>query len=74
MMTDQLALRMHKTFKVNKYLFWAVNCLLLQSRAAPEVESRLLLTLAERMMIKAVEDTKISQFEGNRSCVGYSLH
>ncbi|KAI8050960.1 N-acetyltransferase B complex non catalytic subunit-domain-containing protein [Syncephalis plumigaleata] len=59
----QLALRMHKTFKSSKYLFWAINCLVLQSKSATDAEKTLLLTLAERMMVKAVEDDKISQFE-----------
>ncbi|KAI9593629.1 N-acetyltransferase B complex non catalytic subunit-domain-containing protein [Syncephalis fuscata] len=59
----QLAIRMHKTFKSNKYLFWAVNCMLLQSKNASDTEKKLLLTLAERMMVKAAEDNKIVQFE-----------
>lgn len=50
------ALKLHRTFKQNKYLFWAIMSLALQ-------ENALSYTLAERMMTKAQEEGRLEEVE-----------
>ncbi|CAG8765236.1 10177_t:CDS:10, partial [Cetraspora pellucida] len=60
---QQVALKLHKNFKLNKYLFWAIMSLVLQAENAPASQSRIFLELAERMMDKAVKEGKLEQTE-----------
>ncbi|KAG9287759.1 hypothetical protein G9A89_017354 [Geosiphon pyriformis] len=60
---QQAALKLHKTFKTNRYLFWAIMSLILQAQEASPPQSNIFLTLAERMMIKAVEDNRLEETE-----------
>ncbi|ORY95533.1 N-acetyltransferase B complex non catalytic subunit-domain-containing protein [Syncephalastrum racemosum] len=53
------ALKLHRTFKQNKYLFWAIMSLALQ-------ENDLSYTLAERMMTKAQEEGRLEEVEHMR--------
>ncbi|KAJ8657138.1 hypothetical protein O0I10_007218 [Lichtheimia ornata] len=52
------ALKLHRTFKQNKYLFWAIMSLALQGK-----DSALSYTLAERMMAKAQEEGRLEEVE-----------
>ncbi|KAG2173554.1 hypothetical protein INT44_007145 [Umbelopsis vinacea] len=60
---QQAALKLHKSFKNNKYLFWAIMSLALQGEAAKGTTPNLSYTLAERMMSKALEEGKVKQTE-----------
>ncbi|KAH8549871.1 N-acetyltransferase B complex non catalytic subunit-domain-containing protein [Umbelopsis sp. PMI_123] len=60
---QQAALKLHKTFKNNKYLFWAIMSLALQGEAAKGTTPNLSYTLAERMMSKALEEGRVKQTE-----------
>ncbi|CAG8802328.1 18140_t:CDS:10, partial [Dentiscutata erythropus] len=60
---QQVALKLHKNFKSNKYLFWAIMSLVLQAENAPANQSGIFLELAERMMDKAVKEGKLEQTE-----------
>ncbi|RIB07256.1 N-acetyltransferase B complex non catalytic subunit-domain-containing protein [Gigaspora rosea] len=60
---QQVALKLHKNFKLNKYLFWAIMSLVLQAENAPASQSGIFLELAERMMDKAVKEGKLEQTE-----------
>ncbi|KAI8138978.1 N-acetyltransferase B complex non catalytic subunit-domain-containing protein [Fennellomyces sp. T-0311] len=55
------ALKLHRTFKQNKYLFWAIMSLALQGK-----NSALSYTLAERMMGKAQEEGRLEEVEHMR--------
>ncbi|KAI9492083.1 N-acetyltransferase B complex non catalytic subunit-domain-containing protein [Zychaea mexicana] len=55
------ALKLHRTFKQNKYLFWAIMSLALQGK-----NSALSYTLAERMMAKAQEEGRLDEVEHMR--------
>ncbi|KAJ3186797.1 N-alpha-acetyltransferase 25, NatB auxiliary subunit, partial [Irineochytrium annulatum] len=73
------ALKMHKQFKNDKYLFWAVTCLYLQVRirdvTPPTNETthkgvdfkgdgaNIFLPLAEKMMVRASEEGKVTTYE-----------
>lgn len=50
------AVKLHRVFKQNKYLFWAIMSLALQGQP-------LSYTLAERMMAKALEEKRLDQVE-----------
>ncbi|CAG8432922.1 6068_t:CDS:10 [Diversispora eburnea] len=63
---QQAALKLHKTFKSNKYLFWAIISLLLQAQSGPSRESDILLSLAERMMLKAVKEKGLKHIEAQK--------
>ncbi|KAI8384685.1 N-acetyltransferase B complex non catalytic subunit-domain-containing protein [Radiomyces spectabilis] len=56
---QQAALKLHRTFKQNKYLFWAIMSLALQGQGG----NSLSYTLAERMMAKAQEDGRLEEVE-----------
>ncbi|RHZ56831.1 hypothetical protein Glove_396g53 [Diversispora epigaea] len=60
---QQAALKLHKTFKSNKYLFWAIISLLLQAQSGPSRQSDIFLSLAERMMLKAVKEKGLKHIE-----------
>jgi N-terminal acetyltransferase B complex non-catalytic subunit len=60
---QQAALKLHKTFKNNKYLFWAIMSLALQGEANKSSANNLSYTLAERMMTKAMEEGRVQQTE-----------
>ncbi|KAL1930984.1 hypothetical protein VTP01DRAFT_10121 [Rhizomucor pusillus] len=55
------ALKLHRTFKQDKYLFWAIMSLALQGQ-----NSALSYTLAERMMAKAHEENRLEEVEHMR--------
>ncbi|KAF7728781.1 N-alpha-acetyltransferase 25, NatB auxiliary subunit [Apophysomyces ossiformis] len=59
---QQAALKLHRTFKSNKYLFWTVMSLVLQGQDG----SALSYTLAERMMQKAHEEGRLEDVEHMR--------
>ncbi|RUS28495.1 N-acetyltransferase B complex non catalytic subunit-domain-containing protein, partial [Jimgerdemannia flammicorona] len=59
----EAALKLHKSFKGNKYLFWAIMSLVLQGEQAKTGLTNLFYTLAERMMLKAVEEKRVVQTE-----------
>ena len=56
------AVKLHRVFKQNKYLFWAIMSLALQGQSG----NALSYTLAERMMSKAMEEKKLDQVEHMR--------
>ncbi|RUS28494.1 hypothetical protein BC938DRAFT_481812, partial [Jimgerdemannia flammicorona] len=56
----EAALKLHKSFKGNKYLFWAIMSLGEQAKTGL---TNLFYTLAERMMLKAVEEKRVVQTE-----------
>ncbi|KAJ3096101.1 N-alpha-acetyltransferase 25, NatB auxiliary subunit, partial [Phlyctochytrium planicorne] len=71
-----IAMKLQKTFKADKYLFWTVMSLYLQVVASLALSNcddqakslssgpvTVLLTLAERMMAKAAEEKKIVRYE-----------
>ncbi|KAI8610937.1 N-acetyltransferase B complex non catalytic subunit-domain-containing protein [Chytriomyces sp. MP71] len=64
-----VALKMHKQFKENKYLFWAVTSIFLQvcpesqGAAVPAGQTNIYLPLAEKMLDKAQDENRISSFE-----------
>ncbi|CAG8496188.1 3550_t:CDS:10 [Funneliformis mosseae] len=60
---QQAALKLHKTFGVNKYLFWGIMSLVLQAENAPAGQSSIFMTLAERMMLKAVQEGRLKLTE-----------
>lgn len=53
------AVKLHRVFKQNKYLFWAIMSLALQGNP-------LSYTLAERMMAKALEEKRLEEVEHMR--------
>ncbi|KAI8359816.1 N-acetyltransferase B complex non catalytic subunit-domain-containing protein [Blakeslea trispora] len=55
------AVKLHRLFKQNKYLFWAIMSLALQGANNP-----LSYVLAERMMAKALEENRLDQVEHMR--------
>ncbi|CAB4440911.1 unnamed protein product [Rhizophagus irregularis] len=60
---QQAGLKLHKSFKVNKYLFWSIMSLVLQAENAPESQSTIFISLAERMMVKAVNEGRMRTTE-----------
>ncbi|KAI8833206.1 N-acetyltransferase B complex non catalytic subunit-domain-containing protein [Chytridium lagenaria] len=60
---QQVALKLQKTFKNDKYYFWAVMSLYLQGVSVSKETQNVFLPLAERMMSKAVDEKKISNYE-----------
>ncbi|RIA93418.1 N-acetyltransferase B complex non catalytic subunit-domain-containing protein [Glomus cerebriforme] len=60
---QQAALKLHKVFKVNRYYFWAIMSSVLQAENAPASQSAIFLTLAERMMQKAVQEKRLKHTE-----------
>ncbi|KAG0169915.1 N-alpha-acetyltransferase 25, NatB auxiliary subunit [Apophysomyces sp. BC1015] len=59
---QQAALKLHRAFKKNKYLFWTVMSLALQGQDG----SALSYTLAERMMEKSLAEGKLEDVEHMR--------
>ncbi|RUS21743.1 N-acetyltransferase B complex non catalytic subunit-domain-containing protein [Endogone sp. FLAS-F59071] len=59
----EAALKLHKSFKNNKYLFWAIMSLVLQGEQSKTGPTNLFYTLAERMMLKSVEENRVNQTE-----------
>ncbi|CAJ0840493.1 11934_t:CDS:10, partial [Entrophospora sp. SA101] len=57
------ALKLHKTFNSNKYLFWAIMSLVLQSENIQPNQINIFMPLAERMMLKAVNEGKVQNTE-----------
>jgi N-terminal acetyltransferase B complex non-catalytic subunit len=63
---QMLAMKLQKQFKTQpKYYFWAVISIYLQLKALPESNRAIMATLAERMMVKAAEEKRLTNFEGN---------
>jgi len=61
------ALKMQKTFKQDKYMFWAIMSIYLQAKEQSEKDPKspnILINLAERMMQKAATEKRITNFEG----------
>ncbi|CEP15697.1 hypothetical protein [Parasitella parasitica] len=56
------AVKLHRTFKQNKYLFWAIMSLALQGASG----NQLSYVLAERMMAKAMEENRLEEVEHMR--------
>ncbi|KAI9013783.1 N-acetyltransferase B complex non catalytic subunit-domain-containing protein [Phycomyces nitens] len=56
---QQAALKLHRTFKHNKYLFWGIMSLALQGAGG----SSLSYMLSERMMAKAQEEGRLEEVE-----------
>ncbi|KAI8642749.1 N-acetyltransferase B complex non catalytic subunit-domain-containing protein [Parasitella parasitica] len=56
------AVKLHRTFKQNKYLFWAIMSLALQGSSG----NQLSYVLAERMMAKAMEEKLLEEVEHMR--------
>lgn len=65
----QLALKMSKAYRKPRYTFWAVVSILLQARESTEQAKPMLYTLAERIMLKAMEDGSVKQHEELRLLV-----
>jgi N-terminal acetyltransferase B complex non-catalytic subunit len=55
------AVKLHRVFKQNKYLFWAIMSLVLQGST-----NALSYVLAERMMAKALEENRLEEVEHMR--------
>lgn len=53
------AVKLHRVFKQNKYLFWAIMSLALQGQSG----NKLSYVLAERMMSKALEEKRLEEVE-----------
>ncbi|CAG8443083.1 820_t:CDS:10 [Ambispora leptoticha] len=62
---QQAALKLHKTFgkRTNRYYFWWIMSLILQAEQAPAAQSGIIMTIAERMMIKAAEEKRLEEIE-----------
>ncbi|KAG0240907.1 N-alpha-acetyltransferase 25, NatB auxiliary subunit [Actinomortierella wolfii] len=60
---QMVALLLNKNFKKSQYLFWAIMSITLQGQKAPAGQSNVLYQLAERMMIKAVSEDKLTTLE-----------
>ncbi|KAL0143185.1 N-acetyltransferase B complex non catalytic subunit-domain-containing protein [Mucor lusitanicus] len=56
------AVKLHRVFKQNKYLFWAIMSLALQGSSG----NQLSYVLAERMMAKAMEENRLEEVEHMR--------
>lgn len=56
------AVKLHRVFKQNKYLFWAIMSLALQGSSG----NKLSYVLAERMMAKAMEEGRLEEVEHMR--------
>ncbi|KAI7874177.1 N-acetyltransferase B complex non catalytic subunit-domain-containing protein [Mucor mucedo] len=56
------AVKLHRVFKQNKYLFWAIMSLALQGQSG----NKLSYVLAERMMAKALEEKRLEEVEHMR--------
>lgn len=56
------AVKLHRVFKQNKYLFWAIMSLALQGQSG----NNLSYVLAERMMAKALEENRLEEVEHMR--------
>ncbi|OZJ06807.1 hypothetical protein BZG36_00101 [Bifiguratus adelaidae] len=59
---QQAALKLHKTFKKDKYMFWNIMSMLLQAKNATDTNN-IMYTLMERMLVKAAEEGKIKATE-----------
>ena len=64
------AIKINKEFKQPKYYFWMAVSIYLQALEPDAKNGKVLLSLAEKMMAKALLDGKITDFESN--CL-YSL-
>ncbi|KAJ3317960.1 anthranilate phosphoribosyltransferase [Boothiomyces sp. JEL0866] len=60
---QQAAVKINKEFKSDKYYFWVVVSIYLQSMEKKSSNPKLQLTLAERMMDKAFKDSKEFNYE-----------
>ncbi|KAL1922256.1 uncharacterized protein VTP21DRAFT_9795 [Calcarisporiella thermophila] len=60
---QQAALKNHKNFKSNKYLFWAIMSLILQAKQVPAGQPNIFYPLAERMIAKAAQEKRIRTAE-----------
>ncbi|KAF9114721.1 N-alpha-acetyltransferase 25, NatB auxiliary subunit [Mortierella sp. AM989] len=60
---QQVALQLHKNFKKNSYMFWAIMSITLQCQNVPANQSNLLYQLAERMMAKMNTEGKVETIE-----------
>lgn len=61
---QQAAVKINRQFKQDKYYFWIVVSIYLQSKSNANNNSGMLLTLAERMMQKGAQESKINDLEG----------
>ncbi|KAG0380880.1 N-alpha-acetyltransferase 25, NatB auxiliary subunit [Mortierella sp. AD032] len=60
---QQVALQLHKNFKRDNYMFWAIMSITLQGQKVPEGKPNMFYTLAERMMAKQNAEGKVQTIE-----------
>ncbi|KAJ3187457.1 N-alpha-acetyltransferase 25, NatB auxiliary subunit [Gaertneriomyces sp. JEL0708] len=61
---QQTAMKLQKQFKSPRYLFWTIMTIWLQAKqTTDEQKKKLLTTLAERMIVKAGEEGKMTDYE-----------
>ncbi|KAG0299446.1 N-alpha-acetyltransferase 25, NatB auxiliary subunit [Dissophora globulifera] len=60
---QQVALQLHKNFKKNSYLFWAIMSMTLQGQNVSANQPNVLYQLAERMMAKLNNEGKVETLE-----------
>jgi hypothetical protein len=61
--THQAAVKINRDFKSNKYYFWMVVSIYVQSQDIHSPNRTILLTLAERMIQKGIQEGKLDTFE-----------
>ncbi|KAI9103067.1 N-acetyltransferase B complex non catalytic subunit-domain-containing protein [Phlyctochytrium arcticum] len=60
---QQAAMRLQKTFRDNRYLFWTIMTIWLRAKDDPKGPTGMMVTLAERMMVRAHQEGKVDTFE-----------
>ncbi|KAJ3068210.1 N-alpha-acetyltransferase 25, NatB auxiliary subunit [Podochytrium sp. JEL0797] len=60
---QQVALKMHKSFRDERFFFWGVSAIYLQGIEAPPGSPNIYFPLAEKMLEKAKEENRITTFE-----------
>ncbi|KAG0004483.1 N-alpha-acetyltransferase 25, NatB auxiliary subunit [Entomortierella chlamydospora] len=60
---QSVALQLHKNFKKNSYMFWAIMSITLQGQNVPANQPNVLYQLAERMMSKMNTEGKVETIE-----------
>ncbi|KAF9919778.1 N-alpha-acetyltransferase 25, NatB auxiliary subunit [Linnemannia zychae] len=60
---QQVALQLHRNFKRDNYMFWAIMSITLQGQNVPAGQPNVFYTLAERMMAKQHSEGKVQNIE-----------
>ncbi|TPX65727.1 hypothetical protein SpCBS45565_g04984 [Spizellomyces sp. 'palustris'] len=60
---QQAAMKLHKQFKDNRYLFWTIMTVWLQAKLDSTGGQSILATLAERMIVKAAQEGRLKEYE-----------